>query len=211
MHDVIIDKWTSFSPIAQEITVIPDGCRDLIMREDVGVAPVWSVSPLFDQSQLITTHSGTKYLGFRMKAGVRIDEHGLLELIRSEKTIDINSFLGDFARYDTNVDEVLLCLASDIKTVDDAARQLGVKIRTLQRLLMSNTERPPSYWLMLARARKTAADILRTNDNSDIAYKHGYSDQAHLCRDIKRWFNKTPSELKRSTNISAQLNNNAYP
>lgn len=210
MHDIIIESWTSFSPVAEEIVVIPDGCRDLIMCEYSGQNPIWSVSPLFDQSQLFSIPSCTKYHGFRMRPGVRVDERGLLELIRNEKIVDINSFLDDFTRNDANIEEALLCLASNVKTVADAARQLGVTMRTLQRLLITNTERPPSYWLMLARARKAACDIFKTNDNADIAYRHGYSDQAHLCRDIKRWFNKTPSELRLSPSISEQLTNKAY-
>lgn len=108
------------------------------------------------------------------------------------------------------LDEALSCIASGVTNVQQASNNLGVSVRTLQRLLKS-TGQPPLFWLRLARARN-AARALFNNDSSDadIAHQFGFADQAHLSREIKYWFRLTPHKLKAESGIFQQLQSPAY-
>lgn len=210
MNDNILDVWTSSTAVDTTYTVIPDGCRDLIMCKSTGHAPIWSVSPLFDQAKTISARASTEFIGFRMKPGVRFNEHGLLDSIKDQDINGIKSRLADFTRRQDNLEEILSCLSSDINSASNAAKHLGVSLRTLQRELIRETGRSPIYWILLARARKAARDMFDIISHAEIAYKYGYSDQAHLCREIKRWFNINPSKLKLSDEIFSQINSSGY-
>lgn len=95
--------------------------------------------------------------------------------------------------------------------LEKIAIDLGVSLRTLQRLLGGATGQSPRWWRRLARARRAAARIADdTADKvvanlSEIALRAGYADQAHLTRELKSWFGSTPTALLHSTSLLAQL------
>jgi AraC-like DNA-binding protein len=78
------------------------------------------------------------------------------------------------------------------------ARELAMSGRTLQRRLATEGV---SYHTLLDDARKAAAgQYLRESTLAigEIAYLVGYSEPAPFHRAFKRWFGKTPSEVRSS-------------
>ena len=92
----------------------------------------------------------------------------------------------------------------------DVSSQLGVRIKTLQRLVLKATNRTPTYWLLLARVRKAVKELPLSISLAELAYKHGYSDQAHLSREFKCWFAMSPSVLRSSPDVLEQLSAQGY-
>ncbi|MCF6343795.1 MAG: helix-turn-helix transcriptional regulator [Devosiaceae bacterium] len=125
-------------------------------------------------------------------------------------SIEISERIENFTSLCPNVKEALACLASDVIRISEVAKLLGVSTRTLQRLLKSQTGRTPAAWLSLARVRKTARIIGGSVNLAQSAIMCGYSDQAHMNREFKRWLNITPAKINSHPEILRQLDNLAY-
>lgn len=212
MNEYLLSIWDASSKSDSSCIVVPDGCHDLIMIQPKQKKAQWFISSLFDQARVVSIKAESRILGFRMKPGTNINEKNLLASI-SGSNIEVDEILSRldcFARRKNSVDEALNCLASGIKSVHHAAKQIGVSQRTLQRLLIQETKRPPIYWIMLARVRKAARAISQPITYAEIADMYGYADQPHLCRAFKLWFNVSPSEFRRSPNIFQQIHDIGY-
>lgn len=211
MSNNISSIWTSSSKAKTTTIIIPDGCRDLIVTVSDGDKPHWFVSPLLDQSKSLQVEKNTAFLGFRLKPGTQISERKLLDTIENNNVHvdEIQSLIDDFTKRDNAIKEVLNCLASsDVGSVKNASKILGVNIRTLQRLVFKSTERTPSYWFQLARVRKAAkslTSLIPSTSLAAVADINGFSDQSHMNREFKRWFNISPSEVQRNSDVMAQL------
>jgi AraC-like DNA-binding protein len=193
---------------------VPDGCRDLIVTIKEGQAPVWKISPLFDRSEMIHIDENTRSWGFRLQPGVSIDENRLLENIGNEELyIDkVESALNECIYIDPNTQEALACLSRDASSIAQAAAQLGVSTRTLQRHLQKSTDRTPGYWFQLARARKAAQHLILNTSLPfiEVANTYGFSDQSHMSREFNRWFQCSPSDLLNCQEMTDQLMNTGY-
>jgi len=104
--------------------------------------------------------------------------------------------IDEFCTKPENLTEALNCLASDKRTVLCAANELGVSLRSLQRLVRTGTGQTPVFWLSLARIRKAGRLLVKDKKLTDVAIETGFSDQAHMNREMKRWFGKTPNQVK---------------
>ena len=62
--------------------VVPDGCLDLIGLQRPGHAPNWKVSTLMDRAERVHASAGTRYVGYRLKAGSHINVGSLLAATR---------------------------------------------------------------------------------------------------------------------------------
>jgi AraC-like DNA-binding protein len=209
MTGCIASIWSGQSTIASSAIIIPDGCRDLIVKIKEGYAPHWFVSPLFDQSQNIQIEANTSTMGFRLKPGVDIAENDLLAVIMDNK-LDIGELentLNEFTHLNASIEEALDCLASDVASIHQASIMLGVSSRTLQRHVIKKTARSPSYWFQLARVRKAAKHLTSISSQSlvEVADQYGYSDQSHMCREFNRWFRCSPKSLINTPEIYDQL------
>lgn len=213
MSSNIESIWSSSTQARQTSMIIPDGCRDLIMVESQGNKAHWVISPLYDQSQNFYSNNTINFVGFRLKPGTKINEQQLINTIEQSNISldDIPNLIDDVTTREFSIAETLECLANDdIKSVKNASFSLGVNIRTLQRFVFANTARNPSYWFQLARARKAAKALSTSMSLIDIAHMHDFSDQAHMSREFKRWFNLSPSEMIKRPDVMSQLNNSAY-
>jgi AraC-like DNA-binding protein len=212
MNDTLLAKWEFSTDINSTALIIPDGCRDLILQVNEGDRPRWFLSSLYDQSKSLSIQARSAMTGFRLKPGTRVNNESLLNSISNAYFEDdkILSCIDDFTYRNSCVDEALEYLASDVKTVACAAAEIGVSQRTLQRLLILETNRTPSYWLMLARVRKAARSLSEPIPLIEIADSFGYSDQAHMSRQFRHWFNISPSALRKSPDILNQLNHLGY-
>ena len=83
--------------------------------------------------------------------------------------------------------------------IADLAQSLGVGARTLQMRFLDAVGMTPKEY---ARVRRLQA-LLHTLDAEEAvmveaAARHGYSDQAHATRELRRWTGTTPARLARA-------------
>ncbi|MCZ4282506.1 AraC family transcriptional regulator [Kiloniella laminariae] len=212
MTDTILDSWQSCANKDSFIPIIPDGCRDLILKFTGNGKPGWFASPLQDQTHKVAVTAGVFMKGYRLHPALRIQENEILAQIEGKvPTADeIRCLLEDFAAVETAAEEALICLASDVGTVEQASRLLGLSQRSLQRLLQEQTGRPPSFWLQLARVRKAARRVREAISLAELAYLSGFSDQAHMTREFQRWFGISPLKMRCGGEEFEQLHVPAY-
>lgn len=198
LPDVALDLWRFTARERVAVEVPPDGCRDLIVVVPRRGAPSSFVSALADTTETPSFESGDQAVGVRLRPGAEFDEAVLLALLRHGEHIDdsdLAAAIGAAVRLDPRVQEALDCL-HEAPTLDIAHAHLGVSERSLQRLLAQRTQRGPLYWRNLARARRCARALGGTWPLAHLAIAHGYSDQAHMTRDLQRWFGNAPSRLR---------------
>lgn len=205
IHVPILDRWTSNASDARSVVVLPDGCRDLIVALPNDGPPGWHVSALFDRPLRVDIGSGTSMRGWRLQPGVAIDTARLIaiagKLGPDERAIEYA--ISEHCRLSADVDAALAALRAPSTTVAQAARAIGVHPRTLERLLVTATERAPRYWLQLARVRRAAREIECVEGLADLAAMHGYADHAHLTRAVRHWLGTTPSAFRRDVGLRA--------
>ena len=194
---VLLEHW-KFDAIQRGITtVLPDGCRDLIIWRGKGARPQCFVTDLATGCDQVPVSAGDHFNGFRLHPGVRIDVDGLLASLEDGlDDVVIKERLHDYATPLPQVSEALACLASGVSSVADAAAMLGVRLRSLQRLLKRETGQAPIFWLRLARARQAVARLGHAGALADLAYSCGYADQAHMTREFRHWFGTTPHHVR---------------
>lgn len=210
--ETALDFWRYSSSVAHHAYIIPDGCRDLIFAEQTGQSLRWFISGLSYSSERVHLTADTETLGIRLRPGVRIDEALLSNWI--EKNNPAHLVLGDsldeFCTLRSSTIEILDCLKSGILSVGGAASALGVSSRTLQREVQKQTGVSPHFWISLARVRRAACRLKDDPSAAETAVSCGYADQAHLCRDIRRWFGVTPTALIRDETLWRQLEQTGY-
>lgn len=94
--------------------------------------------------------------------------------------------------------QLLLNVPGQFPTMNAMATQLGLQERTLRRRLKAENT---SYGTIVDDVRrKLAIEYLKETQMSvdDVAWKVGFSDSSNLRRAIRRWTNKTISEIRSS-------------
>jgi len=186
--------WSFYARENCNTKVIPDGCRDIIVVEKSDLkSPIWFVSELSDSIYDVDSCAGDKMRGIRLEPGTQIDQ------------------LDEFCERSTSLVGALQCLCNnEIDSVQKAAHELGVSPRTLQRLIKSETQRTPCFWLSLARARQAVKALYKFDLLIDVAFACNFSDQAHMAREMKRWFDLSPSQIKRNPELLSLLSEPGY-
>ncbi len=179
--------------------VAPDGCRDLIALERPGQAAHWFVSPLADTSHRVESLAGTRFTGYRFHPGVQVSDGELLHLLGDVDPADMPGTLAlidSFTWRDKDTDDALHALASAPR-VGRAARSMGIGERSLERLVLRRTGRPPMFWRQLARLRQAAIALCSDGGSlAELAADHGFSDQAHMSREFRRWLGISPAHMR---------------
>lgn len=212
MSNNLLASWHSNHNERLVSTVLPDGCRDVILKTMGSEKPVCFVSPLFDTPETVCIEVNTRFQGFRLKPGVEIKETELVDYFQNKAMVasELTEVLDDFTSLSPAVDEALACLASDVYSIKQASSRLGVSTRTLQRLILKTTQRTPGYWFQLARIRKAAKSLHTAESLFCVADKHGFSDQSHMNREFQRWLNATPTQLLNAPELLEQLKGKGY-
>ena len=212
MNNTILAEWEFSAKTSVSTLVIPDGCRDLIFWSSQSGAPNWSISSLDESAYPVSIKKGDFLKAHRLRPGTFIGEEKLLDSVRqlADGLGDIADRLGNYTSLLPSVEEALVCIASGVQTVNEAASLLGVSTRTLQRLLKGKTGRTPARWLSLARVRKTARIAPLSQCLAETALACGYSDQSHMNREFKRWFNVSPAKIGKAMEIQTQLAQPGY-
>lgn len=213
MKGPVLEVWSFRAEESGSALVLPDGCRDLILRQPPGGRPHWFVSDLSRQPYDVAVEAGTVMRGFRLHPGTVLEDQArLLAGLngRDQDVADIPARLADHARLDPRVAEILKCL-TDVG-VADAARRLGVTPRTLQRLLRAATGQEPAAWAQLARVRRAGRAVAAADGVplAELAADHGYADQAHMTRAFRHWLGVTPAGLRRDPRRAALLAASGY-
>ncbi len=212
MNNKICAIWKTTSKTESTAIVLPDGCRDLIVKSVNNEKPEWFISPLFNQAKAVNIEKNASLTGFRLRPGVRLSEEKLLTTIVHQPFYqdEVCNLLDDWTTVDSRIEEALACLASDVSSVKQASLRLGVNIRTLQRLIIIGTEKTPGYWFQLARIRKAARSLSPSVSFAETADVYKFSDQSHMNKEFKRWFNLSPSALLGNPSITQQLYSAGY-
>ena len=213
LPDVALDLWRFTARHRVAVRVAPDGCRDLVVVVPRIGAPVSFVSALADGTETPAFDAGDHAVGVRLRAGALVDEVALQALLRGGERaddVDLLGAIGAAVRLDGRVCDALECLG-EAPPLDLARRRLGVSERGLERLLAVDTGRSPLWWRNLARARRCARGLAgagvdardarhgrdaRLESLVHLADVHGYADQAHMARDLRRWFGASPTRLR---------------
>ena len=213
MGHPLLAEWTFQSTSGTTSKIIPDGCRDLILWSPPGQRPKWRITALDCSPHHAQIDIGTRLHGFRLQPGTSIKSAQLLGSLQhlEEDMEKVLERLDTYCTRSTSIAEAISCVgAPTTKNIQDAAKQLGVSIRTLQRLLSASTGRTPARWLALARARRAARQVAVSERLAETAYECGFADQAHMSREFLRWFETSPSRISRHPNILQQLNQPGY-
>jgi AraC-like DNA-binding protein len=87
----------------------------------------------------------------------------------------------------------------DVDSVRMLAARLGMDVRGTHRRLSRDTGVSPKRWLRLARLDRVLRDPALadcTTRIADLAYRHGFSDHAHLAREFRLLLGQTPRQLR---------------
>jgi len=208
----VLAEWSYKSRHDRHTTIIPDGCRDLIIGRHSDNRVRCFVSQLSRSTYSVNLRAGVHMVGLRMKPGIRIDEHALLRWMSHNNPQNLleTGRLDEFCEEPLSATDALACLRSDVSSVAEAARRLGISSRTLQRTVRQLTGETPHYWLALARVRRTCRSLHHFECMADAAATFGFADQSHMTREVRRWFAATPTAIKPGTRLFAQLNESGY-
>lgn len=202
-----LTEWTFESQSFCQTRVIPDGCRDFIIQKSPEEGYTWFISDLSQSTYSVIASAGKQMKGIRLQPGVEIQVSDLTRWLHNKNPIDLfgSDQIDAFCIADEQLTIALDCLASGIPTVQCAAKDLGLSMRSLQRLVKAGTQRSPYFWLSLARIRRAGRLLADYASLSNAACACGFSDQAHMTREMKKWFNATPKQLKTDDEIQALL------
>ena len=192
--------WGFEALSSARVLILPDGCRDLIVRRSANGARRL-VSPLDFGPRWIPIEAGDRMQGLRLPPGVVIDGRALAALWRPDEELStLPSNLSEALSLSEDIAEALALIVLAPLSAEAAARRLGVSVRSLQRLLL-RTGAPFGYWRGLARVRACARRLIETPDHAlaDAAQASGYADQAHMTREMRRWTGLTPAGVRRDT------------
>ena len=186
-------RWTYKSAADATETVLPDGCRDLIVISRPGMADDLRLTDLDMHPRQVHIAAGQRVTGCRLRPGARL-KPGALTAFRRE-AVDLEQLVESETTLDGEIGDLIEALTAIDASSRRTARLAGVTPRTLQRRFRSLGLPVPDYWRLLGRARRTAGALDRTVSLADLACMHGYSDQAHMTREFVRWFGATPARL----------------
>lgn len=181
--------WHHHAPEAQQSRIMPDGCRDLIVRDGRVLMTNLDATP-----RMVRIAAGSRMTGYRLRPGAWVEPG------------DVTGALSDISaliRYDAEVGEAITALATG--PVAHVARQAGMSQRGLQRCFAAAVLPPPGFWRMLGRARRAVATMASDAPLAELAIDAGYADQAHMTRDFRRWFGLTPHRLRMDPGARADL------
>ena len=205
--------WTYRVTKTDSTPIVPDGCRDLIIKYSPSKLPQFFISELMTNTQWINTFQDQKFYGLRLPPGRVIDWESLKKIKQPESPEDLIKLANECTFSVTSINESLDCL-SESRSSSEAASNIGVSLRTLQRQVKKYTHQTPEFWRLLARSRKAAKMILSGRSLADTAYHCFFADQAHMSREIKSWFGVTPYYISKHSKDSEhwihQLQENGY-
>jgi AraC-like DNA-binding protein len=210
----LITRWRFDAERSASVTLLPNGCRELILKVCTQGRPRYFVTDLIETAQVVNTLAGERFLGLRLHPAARLDVARLIDGAK-ERTLTTDSeqtaLIREQVSVDCRLDEALSALSS-ARNVRAAALHIGVSQRTLERVVLASTNRPPMFWRALARARQAgrALAVSPATPLADLASDHGYADQSHMTREFERLFMFTPGKIRHHADQLAMLSEPGY-
>lgn len=196
-------KWHYRATVSERATVLPDGCRDVLIVSRAGEADRVVQTEIDFHARAAVLPTGTEITGYRLRPGAVVSRDGFEGIAADPQQVE------HILRHEVTalgeVDEAIEALATPGATVSSVSRALGVSIRTMQRQFLRLELPSPDFWRCLARARRAAKMLPSGAPLADIACDCGFSDQAHMTRDLTRWFGSTPMQLRRDAALEGLL------
>jgi AraC-like DNA-binding protein len=192
---VRFEKWHHRIDRAENALIFPDGCRDVLVVRERGRREKVLLTDLDFQPRVSELAEGTQIMGFRLRPGAVVTDEVLAAVARD--CAQVEDILGNALDETNDLDDVIVALTLPLATVERVSKQAGVSVRTLQRRFREQGLPPPEYWRLLARARRAAGFLATELPLVEIASACGFSDQAHMTRDLRRWFGGSPAQLRR--------------
>ncbi len=202
--------WSSPAvSIAQSYWVHPDNCMDIVYRQgsyslvgagtrsfQVGLEPDTEVSGLRFRPGMLALLLGidaTEQLDQRRPLGQLISASARKKTLenylseRSDKSKDSSDYILLQQLYHSQAQEV-----------SALAKELYLSPRQLQRRLKHLLGYSPIVWLRIQRLRRviSALQLPQLLPLAEVAVRAGYSDQAHLSREVKALTSLSPSALR---------------
>lgn len=198
--------WHHRTDTTERAPIFPDGCRDVLIVREPGAREKIVLTELDLRPRVAELAAATEITGFRLRPGAVVGRKVLAELERDcVRAVEVlgNELVADAAG--DAADEILLALVAPGASVESVAVDLGVSKRTLQRQVRALGLPAPDYWRLLARARRAAGLLSSGLPLGEIAFLCGFSDQAHMTREFRRWFGRAPAELQKLPDLLVLL------
>lgn len=116
MSPILLERWQFTAAHSANTPIMPDGCRDLIVKTDTRGNPTWFISQLAETTHWAHCTAGQTFMGFRLHSAVQIVERELLAAFEQcnghEGETKLLARLEEFVRFDANLAEVLEVLAT---------------------------------------------------------------------------------------------------
>lgn len=197
MINILKEEWHYKTHSNNTSVIVPDGCRDIVIRKDNTGRICVEHTPLAVSAYSVTLKKSTELFGFRLAPGTLVNEPLLTSFVNCmNNNLDFSDHLEEFCSLNLSVSEALDGLNSGFQDISVIAKGLGVSVRTLQRYVKNNTGESPQFWISLVRARRCGRMLSKAVSLADCAIESHYSDQAHMTREIKRWFGCTPLSIQ---------------
>ena len=184
-------------------TVIPDGCRDLIIVSRSGTVETAFLTKLDFCTRRVSVRKNQIFQGYRLHPGACIDFHEIAEL--AHKGHELGPYIEDMAAQDNESIHLIDALAEPEASTRKVAKLAGVSERTLQRRFKRDQLPSPDFWRLLGRVRRAAQALADEIPLAQLADIFGYSDQAHMTREFVRWFRATPTQIRQNPDLLKQI------
>ncbi|MCC5995716.1 MAG: AraC family transcriptional regulator [Oceanicaulis sp.] len=196
---VRFQKWTYEVARAFDAPVFPDGCRDVIILRRPGQPARIQLTPLDFRPRQAAIPAGAALTGYRLRPGAKVSA-AVFDAIAADPEAADDILHNDLTVSD-DVDQTLRALTAPGAAPGSVSRDLGVSVRSVERLLNRFDLPPPGYWRLLARVRRAAGQLKASLPLADIACDSGFSDQAHMTREFARWFGAAPAQVRRNRRV----------
>ena len=187
--------------------ILPDGCADLLMFE----SGVREVVGLFDGVATPFLPADIRLRGIRFRPEAVGAVFGVDAATLRNRTVALADVVGarcagrlaDEPRIDAWIRSVELdrravaavrLLAGELQ-VEDVSARIGVSVRQLRRIVLSEVGVGPKAFQRIARLSRFLASAERGEGLASAAAAAGYSDQAHMTREVRRLSGWTPAAL----------------
>ncbi|WP_380174569.1 helix-turn-helix domain-containing protein [Kineococcus sp. DHX-1] len=210
--------WTSASAGAPTGQVLPDGCMDLLWRSDTGRLLVAGPDTV---PQPAEGRPGVRWTGLRLSPGHAPAVLGVRAEELRDRRVDLadlwgaarvrpltarvaasaapgtvlEAVAGGGPAADPALDHVVRALIAG-RPVAAVAADLDVSERTLHRRSLAAFGYSPQLLARVLRFRRALASLRAGHPPVEVAAGLGFTDQAHLTREVRRFGGTTPGALQ---------------